>query len=275
MSYHLNNEQKLNEIIFAHRNKAYGAYVLRSDYGFTIAKSLAMVAAGVASLAFIAYLFTRTVPVIDISDQVIPDDVIVVPFTKKPEEVIPKTKTTTPPSTPPPPPETKNPNQNGAPLVVDTTAKDNSTAVVNNTVALSLSNVTTSIAGNNPDPKPDNVISDDPDVDKTGVANTFGLEKEAEFEGGLAALYKFIRDNSRYPEEAFAAGVEGTMYVKFVVDENGKVSRLTLLNTRGYGLDEEALRVVGMLPKFKSPAKMKGRAVKSYYQVPIKFRISH
>ncbi|MBL7932466.1 MAG: energy transducer TonB [Bacteroidia bacterium] len=272
MSYHLNNEQKLTEIIFAHRNKAYGAYVLRSDYGFTIVKSLSIVIAGVASLAFAAYLFTRTVPEVDTSIQIIPDDVIVVPFTKKPDEVIPKTKTTTPPVTPPPPPETKNPNQNGAPLVIDSTKTDDSRVAVTTTFTSQITS-STSVPGINTDPKP-NVVEDPIDVDKNGVASPFGLEKEAEFDGGLTALYKFIKENCRYPEEAFAAGVEGTMYVKFVVDENGKVSRLTLLNTRGYGLDEEALRVVGMLPKFKSPAKMKGQSVKSYYQVPIKFRIS-
>lgn len=273
MSYLLNNEQKLNEIIFAHRNKAYGAYVLRSDYGFTIAKSLALVMSGVASLAFIAYAFTENQVIVSCPiDQVKIDSVYVIPFGKKIEEkVIPKTKTTPPPSTPP---ETKKPDQNGAPLVMDSTAVDNSTAVINNTVS-SLVSTSTTITGDNPDPKPDNVIGDKPDVDIHGIANPFGLDKEAEFEGGLAALYKFIRDNLRYPEQAYDAGVDGSVFVKFVVDENGKVSRLTLLNTRGYGLDEEALRVVGMIPKFKSPAMMKGHAVKSYFQVPIRFRIAH
>lgn len=273
MSYLLNNEQKLTEIIFAHRNKAYGAYVLRSDYGFTIAKSLALVMSGAALLAIAAYLFTRNPQTNkSLAGQVeISDTVIVIPFGKKEEDkVLPKTKTNPPPSTPP---ETKKPAEHGAALVVDSTAVDNSTAVINNTV-VSLVSTSTSIPGDNRDPNV-HVTDDKSTGGGDGVAPPFELEKEAEFEGGLQALYKFIRDNLRYPPQAYDAGVDGSVYVKFVVDETGKVSRLTLLNTRGYGLDEEALRVVGMIPKFKSPAMMKGHAVKSYFQVPIRFRIAH
>ena len=57
----------------------------------------------------------------------------------------------------------------------------------------------------------------------------------------------------------------------FVVDETGRVGTLSLLNNLGYGLDDEALRVVGMIPKFKSPAKANGEAVSVYFQLPIKF----
>jgi protein TonB len=98
-------------------------------------------------------------------------------------------------------------------------------------------------------------------------------DTQPEFEGGLAALYAWMGRNLKYPEIAREIGKEGTVYVKFVVDQNGKVGHLSLLNTAGYGFDEEALRVVGMLPNFKKPGTVSGKAVKVYYHLPIKFRI--
>ena len=88
----------------------------------------------------------------------------------------------------------------------------------------------------------------------------------------MPALYKFVASRLKYPNRALEEGKEGIVYVKFVVDEKCKVCDITLLNNTGYGLDEEALRVVNMLPNFKKPARIKGEAVKVYFQLPIKFR---
>lgn len=95
-----------------------------------------------------------------------------------------------------------------------------------------------------------------------------------EFEGGLSALYRFLGSKLKYPEPAREIGKQGTVFVKFVVDQNGKVGNLKLLNNLGYGLDEEALRVVSLIPNFKTPGKVGGKAVKVYYQLPIKFTMN-
>jgi protein TonB len=63
------------------------------------------------------------------------------------------------------------------------------------------------------------------------------------------------------------------VYVKFVVSERGKVEKVMLQNNLGYGLDDEAKRVVSIIPDFKSPAKVKGHPVKVYYQLPIRFKL--
>lgn len=105
------------------------------------------------------------------------------------------------------------------------------------------------------------------------IAETFSVDREPEFEGGLAALYKFINNNIRYPSLAAELGKQGTVYVKFVVSERGKVEKVMLQNNLGYGLDDEAKRVVSIIPDFKSPASVKGHPVKVYYQLPIRFKL--
>ena len=99
------------------------------------------------------------------------------------------------------------------------------------------------------------------------------VDESPEFEGGHAALLAFIKKHLVYPGPAADVGKQGTLYVKFVVDESGKVSNILLQNNLGYGLDDEAMRVVKMIPKFKSPGKVQGKPVKTYYQIPIKFKL--
>lgn len=96
------------------------------------------------------------------------------------------------------------------------------------------------------------------------------VEQMPEFPGGEAALYKYLADNVRYPEKATNAGQQGTVRVKFVVNEDGSISNVDVGRPIGYGMDDEAKRVVQSMPKWR-PGKNNGKAVKVYFQVPIKF----
>lgn len=107
--------------------------------------------------------------------------------------------------------------------------------------------------------------------------NNQGIYNRAEirpsYPGGEQALAKFIRDNINYPEQAIDEGVEGTVEVQFAVDEHGKVYTPMVKGERaGYGLDEEAARVVAKMPTW-NPGQIKGKNVKSYYTLPITFRL--
>ncbi len=275
MSYMLNNAQKLNDIVFANRNKAYGAYVLRSEYGSTIAKSLAMVISGVASLGITAYLFSKGP---DNSSSaagqiILHDSVYVIPFDMKKET---EKKATTPEENRPPLKQLdKKIDLVTTKLTVSDSVQPNRTAEIATVAVTSTSSVNTAETGSvSAGTGTTNTPSLAKDTRTAEIANAAYVDSEPEFEGGLKALYKFIKDNLRYPDQAYGAGVDGTVYVKFVVDETGKVNRLSLLNSKGYGLDEEALRVVGMIPKFKTPAKVQGQPVKVYYQLPIRFHIT-
>lgn len=110
------------------------------------------------------------------------------------------------------------------------------------------------------------------EMDNLGIYNR--AEIRPSFPGGQDALAKFIQDNITYPETAIENGVEANVEVMFAVDENGKVYTPMVKGDRsGYGLDEEALKVVSKMPTW-NPGQIKGRNVKSYYTLPITFRIN-
>jgi periplasmic protein TonB len=94
------------------------------------------------------------------------------------------------------------------------------------------------------------------------------VEEQPEYPGGIQELYAFIGKNFEYPEMAKAAGVQGKVYVQFVVGKDGSILEVKVLRGLGSGLDEEAARVVKMMPKWK-PGKQRGKEVKVRYNLPI------
>ena len=94
-------------------------------------------------------------------------------------------------------------------------------------------------------------------------------EENPEFQGNLEA---FLAKSTRYPMDALSEGVEGQVFVCFIVDEKGKVTKPEVLKGIGFGCDEEALRVIRNLPDWK-PGKMNGRPVKVRMRVPFRFKL--
>lgn len=119
------------------------------------------------------------------------------------------------------------------------------------------------------------VAADDSKVkmekDKQGYYNR--TELAPAFQGGDAGIENFITNNIEYPQDAIDNNVEGTVTVQFGVDENGNVSNVsTIGNKIGYGLEEEAIRVVNKMPKWK-PGQVKGKNVKVWRTLPINYRL--
>ena len=83
---------------------------------------------------------------------------------------------------------------------------------------------------------------------------------------------EFIRNNVVYPKEAIEAGIEGRVFVEFYIEKDGTVSNPQVLRGIGHGCDEEALRVVGLMPKW-FPGKQRGHAVRVRYTLPINFKL--
>ncbi|MEQ8470562.1 MAG: TonB family protein [Marinoscillum sp.] len=100
------------------------------------------------------------------------------------------------------------------------------------------------------------------------------VEDQPEFPGGMAAFYKYVGDNMDYPSQARRMGIEGRVYVQFVVDKVGNVTEVKAVKGIGAGCDEEAERVLREAPKFK-PGKQRGRAVKVRMVLPIIFKLSN
>lgn len=98
------------------------------------------------------------------------------------------------------------------------------------------------------------------------------VEIMPEFTGGEAALLRFLQMNIRYPAEAVTKNIQGTVMVEFVVEKDGSISQPRVVKGIGGGCNEESLRVIRLMPKWK-PAKQKGKNVRVYYTVPIVFRL--
>jgi len=100
------------------------------------------------------------------------------------------------------------------------------------------------------------------------------VEQSAEYTGGPEEMIKFIQRNLKYPESAQQAKVSGKCFVKFVVNDAGKIEQAEILKgVEGCKeCDEEALRVVNMMPDWK-PAAIKGNNVHCYFNLPIQFML--
>lgn len=98
----------------------------------------------------------------------------------------------------------------------------------------------------------------------------FIVEDMPEFPGGELALRKYIANAIKYPVIAQENGIQGKVYVTFVVDKDGSISEAKIARGVDPSIDKEALRVVNSLPKWK-PGKQRGKPVRVSYTVPINF----
>ena len=97
--------------------------------------------------------------------------------------------------------------------------------------------------------------------------------KKAEYPGGGDALKKFVKKTLRYPKEALLHRVEGSVYLKYEVNEKGKVHSISVVNGLSYGCDEEAVRIIGLL---KYPqVKNRGMKVNTKFKLAIHFKLPH
>lgn len=100
------------------------------------------------------------------------------------------------------------------------------------------------------------------------------VEQMPEFPGGTQALYKYIQENVKYPQVAKEAGIQGTVYLSFVVEKDGNITDIKILRgiPGGRMCDDEAVRVVKTMPNWK-PGKQRGKPVKVSYTLPVKFTL--
>ncbi len=96
------------------------------------------------------------------------------------------------------------------------------------------------------------------------------VEEAPAFPGGDEARIKYFMENVKYPKEARDKGIQGTVYVNFVVEKDGSVTGVNLLRGIGGGCDEEAVRVVKDMPKW-IPGKQRGEVVRVQFNIPVKF----
>ncbi len=93
------------------------------------------------------------------------------------------------------------------------------------------------------------------------------------FPGGEAAMMKFVANNVKYPQEAKDNDISGRVFISFVVEKDGSVSNVKVMKGIGGGCDEEAVRVIKGMPKWK-PGKQDGKPVRVSYMMPIVFKLT-
>lgn len=111
------------------------------------------------------------------------------------------------------------------------------------------------------------------ECDETASNEVFQVvEVQAEFPNGQADLYKWVAANIQYPEDAKKEKIEGKVIVRFVVEKDGSVTSADVIRGVHLSLDNEAKRVVMAMPKW-IPAKSNGKVVRSYFTLPIEFKL--
>ncbi|HRF78975.1 MAG TPA: energy transducer TonB [Flavobacteriales bacterium] len=99
------------------------------------------------------------------------------------------------------------------------------------------------------------------------------VEQMPEFPGGQEAMTAYISKNLKYPEKAIEEGIEGVVFITFVVEPDGRISGVTVLRGIGAGCNEEAVRVVSSMPNWK-PGYQRGKAVRVKYNLPIRYKLA-
>ena len=99
------------------------------------------------------------------------------------------------------------------------------------------------------------------------------VDVEPSFPGGPEAMTKWLQSQITYPESAIANNEQGTVYVKFIIRKDGTISNLDVRKGVSVALDQEAIRVISLMPKW-TPGKLNGEFVNSYFTLPISFRLS-
>jgi len=256
------NEKKtesLGEIVFRHRNRSYGAYHLRRQYKHYITFSL--IVALFVSSAIVTYplvLAMNRKMVVQVSDEREIDINLIQPPEDPPEPI---------PPPPPPPEKLVEKVKFTVPVVVDDTVADNDFGKQD----LLADNIGTDLPVEDPgvtsdDDQPD--IIEQPEEKKIFTV----VEENPQFPGGESAMYKYLAEVISYPEEAKELGIQGRVFVNFLIETDGSVTHVKVLRGIGGGCDEEAIRVVRNMPGWK-PGKQRGIPVRVSFNLPIKFTL--
>lgn len=266
------------DIIFEQRNKDYGAYELRRNYhqrarravtGVALFFMLTAAIPLVASWAWDKPAITKLPPQKELV-HVIPVNLI---NEKKPEPIKPRVK--------PQPKPTSTVHQTVPTIVASTKVNEEDRLK-------SQDEMKNKISGTEDHEGPEGIVAPvlppDESGSENGTASTASSQNDnpnelvdfsstmPEYPGGEEALIAFLRDNMKYPSQARNSNIEGRVVVGFIVNRDGNIENIQIKRGLGYGCDEEARRVVGMMPKW-SPGDNNGKKVSVLYELPIFFEL--
>jgi periplasmic protein TonB len=249
--------ENFDDVVFEERNKNYGAYFLRRSYNKNVARALflsTLFFLGVISIPLIAGLMHKGRNLALEGDSVIFEGLPKPPVYQEPIE-LPK----------PPPLIASIPSFNIR--IVDSTEIEDPTSLID--IMDGVKNETPADITDGGDlivdetKKPDLF---DPPIEEPYI----DVPERPEFIGGMDKMYEYLAKTIDYPRVAVDNGIEGKVHVKFVVEKDGSISNITLLNDIGGGCGDEALRVVKTMPTWKA-GKQNGTPVRVWFVLPINF----
>lgn len=252
-----------NNLVFEHRNKEYGAYVIRRDYDKRMLIIMASLTLAIG-MSYGAYLIVKAMPAEE--EKEIPMDLSQFTVAAPPIEEVE-----------PPPIEEEIPPMEKTieflpPVVTDDVVTD-PPPTVDQLNDVASSTVTNDV--DEPNFSPPVVAKNPPPVEVKEEEVHLDVEEPAEYPGGRAAMMKYLSENMKYPETAIQAGLEGKCYLRFIVGTDGKITDVRV--SRGVPdcpeCDNEAKRVVRSMPKWK-PGKIGGKGVRSYFDLPVNFKLN-
>jgi protein TonB len=260
------------DLVFDKRNKDYGAYNIRQHYAQNLTRALLISIAGVVGGALALGAAIKVEPPTTI---ITPVDLIPItppPSSKAKEEPVkPKVEKPAKAATPV---ETKrfvemvataNPPEIEPPTLIDLQTAVVGSVNVEGPAASTGANVEPVTTGSGGGAGPDITESNVP-------VSTAVLSVMPTPVGGDAAWTKFLMKNLRYPDQAVEAEKGGKVWITFVIEKDGTLTDVKVMKGVGYGMDEEALRVLKKAPAWK-PGIMSGRPVRVQFTLPINFAL--
>ncbi len=253
------------DIIYDHRNKGYGGYELRKNYSKRIKKGVGFLMLGLSAIVSFSFISSRahTHVITEIHPPVVITEVKLPEAPKPPKPI-------DPPATPPPPaksaiytPPVVEPDNNVRPDELMTeVSKLKNVNPGNANIDSGADGLNPPITGNNPNGPIVVAATKVPDI-------PIFVEQMPAFNGDMQS---YLSKNINYPPNAREAGVQGRVAITFVVNEDGSITNAKVTRSIGAGCDEEALRVIKAMPKWK-PGKNNGVATKVMFTQAISFKL--
>jgi periplasmic protein TonB len=254
------------ELVFTDRNKEYGAYYLRQHSAENTNKAMGITLFGVAALAFVFGIVIKPKPAEVVTRTVFELKPMVQPPVAPKKEEIHQTKAAAPKTLVAttrfvPPEIVSTPVAIEPPKLIEMKGEVGTENIDLPAGTGAVASVNEGAGGDGTNVKIDN--GNEP-LEKGFV------DVEPEPYGGAVAWAKFLEKNLRYPNQAMDQLKSGKVWLSFIVEKNGHISSLVVEKGAGYGMDEEALRVLKLAPPWK-PGLQHGQPVRVKYTLPLNF----
>jgi periplasmic protein TonB len=245
-----------DDIVFESRNKEYGAYKLRKKYSRNVIIALFIGTVIIATAIITPYLNAKALE----NSKKRAENLIAIKMENldQPQEKV------EPPPPPPPPAETVAPIKYVAPVVVDSVKPEEVKQMMTADQA--------QVEVKNEDVQVVQQVQEEVKEEEAPVEVFVVVEEMPTFPGGESELMKFINSNIVYPEIARENNIQGRVILRFCVTYKGGVDQVSVLKPVDPALDNEAIRVIKLLPAWK-PGKQGGKPVNVWYSVPVVFQL--